>query len=174
MTMQEHILAALREQFERWEDLLASMSEAEITAPLAPSEWSVKDVIAHLCAWQQRSIARLAAALDDREPQFPQWPAGLDPESQAQPHQLNAWLYQTYRDQSWSQVHQTWRDGFLRFLDLGAALPEKDLLDAGRYPWLEGHPLAFVLVASYDHHQEHLDTLLDWRQRHREGRVNSA
>ena len=160
MTMQQHILAALREQFERWEDLLASTSEAEITAPLAPSEWSVKDVIAHLWTWQQRSIARLAAALDDREPQFPQWPAGLDPESQAQPHQLNAWLYQTYGDQPWSAVHQTWRDGFLRFLDLGAALPEKDLLDAGRYPWLEGHPLAFVLVASYDHHQEHLDTLL--------------
>ena len=168
MTMQDHILAALREQFECWEDLLRTMSEAEITAPLSPSEWSVKDDIAHLWAWQQRSIARLEAARDDREPQFPQWPAGLDPEAQGQPDQLNAWLYETYHDMPWSQVHQYWRDGFLRFLDLGASLAEKDLLDASRYAWLEGHPLAFVLVASYDHHQEHLDTLLDWRKQQEE------
>lgn len=33
MNMKEHILAALREQFDSWEELLASLSEAEITTP---------------------------------------------------------------------------------------------------------------------------------------------
>ncbi len=160
MTMQEHILAALREQFERWEGLLATMSEAEITAPLASNEWSVKDVIGHLRAWQQRSIARLEAGRLNREPEFPGWPADLNPEAEEDLGQINAWIYATYRDQPWPQVHQQWRDGFLRFLDLGAAVPERDLLDGSRYPWLEGYSLAFVLVASYDHHQEHLDALL--------------
>lgn len=160
MTMQEHILAALREQFERWEDVLASMSEADITAPLASAEWSVKDVIGHLRAWQQRSIARLEAGQLNREPEFPDWPADLNPEAEEDLAQINAWIYATYRDQPWPQVHQQWGDGFLRFLDLGAAVPERYLLDGSRYPWLEGYSLAFVLVASYDHHQEHLDALL--------------
>ena len=57
MNMKEHILAALREQFDRWEALLGGMAEERITAPQTTSEWSVKDVIAHLWAWQQRSLS---------------------------------------------------------------------------------------------------------------------
>jgi len=166
MNMKEHILTALREEFNRWEELLASMSEAHITAALVPSHWSIKDVIAHLWAWQQRSIARLEAARLNREPEFPTWPPELDPESEDNTDDMNAWMYESYRDQPWSKVHQNWRAGFLRFLELATAISERDLLDAGRYPWLKGHPLAFVLLASYDHHQEHLETLLAWLREH--------
>ena len=45
-------------------------------------------------------------------------------------------------------------------LGLGEAISESDLLDGKRYPWLKGCSLAFILVASHDHHQEHLDELL--------------
>jgi uncharacterized damage-inducible protein DinB len=38
------------------------------------------------------------------------------------------------------------------------------MLDAGRYSWLQGYSLAFVLVASYDHHQEHLEKLIAFLQ----------
>jgi hypothetical protein len=175
MNDKDHILATLREEFDRWEALLASLTEEQITAPQLPANWSIKDVIAHLRAWQQRSIARLEAALLNRAPEFPAWPAGLDPEQQGQTHQVNAWMYETYRDQPWSSVYGDWRAGFLRFLELGAAIPEKDLLEPGRYPWLEGHPLAFILQASYDHHQEHagyLEPLLARLRQH--GNMQSA
>jgi hypothetical protein len=33
MNMKEHILAALREQFERWEELLAGLSESRSPLP---------------------------------------------------------------------------------------------------------------------------------------------
>jgi len=161
MNMKEHILSALREQFQQWEDLLASLDVEQITAPESFSNWAVKDVISHLMAWQQRSIARMEAALFDREPEFPRWLPELDPEDYGNTDPINTWIYETYRDHSWSKVHQNWREGFLRFLELGKEISERDLLDAGRYPWLEGHPLAFILIASYDHHQEHLEKLLD-------------
>ena len=159
MNDKDHILTTLREEFDRWEALLAGLSEEQIVAPQLPDGWSIKDVIAHLRAWQQRSIARLEAALLDRAPEFPQWPAGLDPEPQGQPHQVNAWMYETNRDRPWASIHGDWRAGFLRFLELGQAIPEKDLLDAGRYPWMEGYTLAFILQASYEHHQEHEEHL---------------
>jgi len=54
----------------------------------------------------------------------------------------------------------------LRFLELGEPILEKDLLDGDRYPWLKGYSLAFILVASYDHHQEHLEKLRDWLTEH--------
>ena len=162
MNMQEHILAALSEQFSRWEELLTTMSEGQITTPLLPSHWTLKDEIAHLRAWQQRSIARLEAALLDREPEFPRWLPDLDPDSEDTTDQVNAWIYETYRELPWSTVYRNWREGFLRFLELGQGISEKDLLDGGRYPWLAGYPLALILLGSYDHHQEHLEKLLAW------------
>lgn len=68
MNMKGHILAALREQSERWEELLVSLSEEQITAPRFDLDWSIKDVVAHLWAWQQISIARMEAGAHDRAP----------------------------------------------------------------------------------------------------------
>lgn len=160
MDMKQHILAALREEFDRWEELLGRLSAEQISTPLLPSNGSIKDSIAHLWAWQQRSIARCEAARLNREPKFPRWPAELDPDSEGNPDQINAWIYESYREQTWSQVHQNWRGGFQRFLESADGISEKDLLDGGRYPWLKGDSLALFLLASYDHHQEHLEKLL--------------
>jgi len=162
MNMQDHILAALREQFNRWEELLATMSEEQVATPHLPSTWSLQDVIAHLWAWQQRSIARLEAATLDQEPEFPTWLSDLDLDSEDSTDQVNTWIYETYRELPWSKVYRNWREGFLRFLELGERVSEKDLLDAGRYAWLKGRPLALVLLGSYDHHQEHLEKSLAW------------
>ncbi|HWQ12790.1 MAG TPA: ClbS/DfsB family four-helix bundle protein [Roseiflexaceae bacterium] len=159
MNEKRGILTALQEEFNRWETLLAGLSEAQITAPLLPENWSIKDVIAHLRAWQQRSVARLEAALHGREPAYPAWPEQFDPEVEGEPHDLNAWLYAAYRDQPWAGVQRDWRAGFLRFLELGEAIPEQDLIEVGKYPWLEGYALIAVLQGSYEHHREHAEYL---------------
>lgn len=163
MNSKQEILTKLKEEFNRWEELLADLSEEQIIAPHLPSNFSIKDVIAHLRAWQQVTVARLEAALLDREPEFPMWLAGLDPESESYLDQFNARIYEIYHEQPWSSVRRDWRNGFLRVLELGGAIPEKDLLDAGRYSWLEGHPLCLVLTGTYEHHHDdHLEPLLDW------------
>jgi len=160
VNLQEHLLAARREEYDRWEKLLIRLSDEQITSPLLPSNWSVKDVIAHLWAWQQRSIARLEAARFNREPEFPNWLEELDPDSDGGTDRINAGIYATYRDKPWSTVHQDWREGFLRFLELGSALSEKDLLEK-EYTWFKGYPLYVILASSYAHHQiEHLEPLL--------------
>ena len=126
------------------------------------SGWSVKDVVAHLRAWQQVSIARLEAALLNEAPEYPIWLAGLDPDSDENLEKFNEWIYQAYRERPWSNVHQVWRDGFLHFLELAQAIPEKDLLEIGKYAWLSEYPLFAVLQGSYNHHHvEHLEPLLD-------------
>jgi len=73
------------------------MSEEQVTTPHLPSTWSLKDTIAHLWAWQQRSIARLEAAALEQEPNS-QVASDLDPESEGDTDQVNAWIYATYRD----------------------------------------------------------------------------
>lgn len=166
MNMKEHILAALREQFNSWEELLASLSEEEITTPHFDFDWSIKDVIAHLWGWQQISIARMEAAVHDREPEFPKWVMDLQGVWEENADQTNAKIYETNHQNPWSEIHQIWRAGFLRFLELGDSISEKNLLDGDKYPWLKGYSLAFILVASYDHHQEHTEKLLAWVREH--------
>jgi hypothetical protein len=97
----QELLASLRAVFNSWEKLLAGESEEEITVQRFAAYWSTKDVIAHLRAWQQISIARLEAAILDTEPEFPTWLAGADPFF-AEDHtdEFNARIYEIYHDQS--------------------------------------------------------------------------
>lgn len=166
MNMKEHMLAALREQFERWEALLASLSEEQLTAPRFDLDWSIKDVLAHLWAWQQISIARMEAGAADREPRYPQWILNLGENWEENADRLNELTYEMNHEKLWSEVYRNWRDGFLRFLEIGDAISERELLDGDRYPWLKGYSLAFILVASYDHHQEHFEKLRSWLHEH--------
>ena len=152
----------LRDEFKRWEELLAGISEEQIIAKQLPDTLSIKDVIAHLWAWQQRSIARMEAGLHDREPDYPNWPAEFDPEPEGEPDQLNAWIYETNLEKLWSQVYGDWKSGFLSFLELAEAIPENNLFEIGRYIWLEKYPLSAVLLGSYEHHEEHLEDLQEW------------
>ena len=167
MYMKNHMLAALREEFNQWEKVLADLNEAQLTVTPQADELSIKDELAHLWAWQQRSIARLEAGLNNAEPKMPSWwpdATVTRPEASStheeDTNQVNARIYETYRDHPWATVYAQWHTGFLRFLAVGEQIPEPALLDASRYAWLSGYSLADVLIGSYDHHQEHLGKLL--------------
>lgn len=167
MNMKHHILAALREQFETWDALLANLGEAEIITPHFDLDWSLKDVIAHLWAWQQISLARMEAGLRTTNPVYPAWILSLGETWEEDSDQVNALTYRTSHDKPWPEIYRNWKEGFLRFLEMGAQISERDLLDGDRYSWLKGYSLAFILVASYEHHQEHLEKLTNWLRDHR-------
>lgn len=164
MNDKQKVLTTLREEFNEWEQVIAGMSEAQLVASTLPSKESIKAVLAHLWVWQQISIARLTAVSLNTEPDFPEWVVRFN--ADAEEHDttaINAWIEETYRNDSWATVYHNWRTGFLRFLELGEAIPESNLMDAERYPYLRGYSPADVLVSSYEHHhQDHLEPLLAW------------
>ena len=162
MNMKDHILAALREQFERWEELLASLSEEQRTSPEFDFDWSIKDVLAHLWAWQQISIARVEGGALDQEPEYPEWIVKLGEDWEEDADQVNALTFKNNHKKPWLEVYQDWRNGFLRFLELGNEISERDLLNGDRYPWMKGYSLAAMFISSYDHHQEHFEKLEPW------------
>ena len=156
------IIDMLWKEFNVWQGLLAGMEEEQITVPQLPSSLSVKDVVTHLWTWQQRSIARLEAGLNDREPDYPYWPPHLNPETE-DVDELNDWILESHRDKPWPEVYRGWKAGFQRLIELAQALPEKDLFDEEKYLWLKGHSLADVLLGSYEHHHDdHLEELQAW------------
>jgi len=158
----EQLLGMLHDVFNRWEEQLAGTPEAQLTDPSLPGNWSVKDVMAHLWAWQQRTLARTEAALHDAEPQYPKWPDTLPPDPDDDVDQANDWIYKTNRDKPWPAVYSDWRGQFLRILDLSEQLSQNDLFDPARYTWMGGYPLAASYFGSYDHHKEHIEKLRAW------------
>ena len=160
MPDKQQLLATLRAEYNRWQPLLDGLN-GEQAASALPDGLSVKDVTGHLHAWQQISVARLEAGAAGGEPVLPAWLGGLQPDVEENLERINATIHATYRDQPWPQVYETWRSGFLRLLDLAAAIPERDLFDAQRYAWLEGYSLADVLRGAYEHHHdEHYTPLI--------------
>ena len=149
------LLAALRDEFDQWQAFFSGLTEEQITTPDPTNGLSIQDVVGHLHAWQQLSIARLEAAQRGEEPLYPDWCAGLYPDDEEYIEQFNATIHDTYRRQTWPRVYEGWRDGFARFLELAEAAPEADLTDTARYSWLRGYALIDVLRGLYEHHLEH-------------------
>lgn len=65
----------------------------------------------------------------DQEPEFPSWVMELGSVREEDAHQTNDRIYQNFHKQPGWEVHRHWRDGFLRFLELGNKISERDLLD---------------------------------------------
>jgi hypothetical protein len=165
MNAKEQILTALDEEFSHWQELLASLSKEQIVAPLLPSNWSVRDVLVHLWGWQQASVARAVAALQNSEPDYPRWWEMFGPDPEEDVDRTNAWFYETYRDKPWPAVYADWREQFARYLKLAQEIPEGDLLEQGRYAWMGDYNLAASLQGSCEHHREHREMLLAWLRR---------
>lgn len=161
MADKQALLQLLHTEMRRWEALAAGLTEAQATDRSAPGGRSVKDELAHLWAWQQRSIARMEAARQQRTPEYPPWPVDGDPDADdASLDKLNEWIFESNRDRPWTEVLNAWRNGFLRLISQAEATPEKDLLEKDKYAWLPGYALADVLTGSTEHHSEHRPPLL--------------
>jgi hypothetical protein len=166
MDRKQQILDGLAEIFNRWQVLLSSLSEEQIHTQLAPSSWTVKDMVAHLWSWQQASVARAEAALADQSPEMPAWWASFAPDPEEDVNRTNAWLYEASRDKAWQKVYTDWKSQFLHYLELVRRIPEKDFLQGGRYAWMGKYALADSSNGSLDHHAEHYEILVTWLQAH--------
>ncbi|HSO27976.1 MAG TPA: ClbS/DfsB family four-helix bundle protein [Anaerolineales bacterium] len=159
------LLKLLQGERDRWEALLADFGTSHVGAPTLPSYYSVKDIIAHLMAWQQITVARLEAAQQQSEPVIPDWLHGLDLDADEAVDQVNDRIYTRYQNQPWPSVYRAWQTTYQRVLDLAQEIPASDLFKTGKYPWLGDYRLADVLEGTYHHHhEEHLEPLLAWLQ----------
>jgi hypothetical protein len=164
MDEKQKILTELEEIFTRWQELLASLSAEQINQPLIPSLWTVKDMVAHLWSWQQATVARAEAALHGTAPAYPEWWQINGPDPNEDVDRTNAWIFTASKDRPWDRVYADWENQFARYLELYAQIPEKDLLEVGRYAWMGNHPLMTSTMGTLDHHQEHYESLKDWLQ----------
>ena len=101
------LLERMRAGREEWDALIAQIPETTLTAPVLAGGWSVKDLIAHVAAYEKWTAAQIRAATEDRAPtnmelygveEMAPDPEGWDIDRQ------NAAIYAQYKDMPLTEV----------------------------------------------------------------------
>ena len=113
------------------DDTLALLSPRQMTkSGVTRGGWSVKDVLAHLVAWQQMNLDWYAAGLRGEKPAMPAPGYTL-----RELPRLNQMIYRKHHRRSLHAVIEDYRSYHERVVALIEAIPDSDLVTLGRFSW---------------------------------------
>jgi hypothetical protein len=154
------ILDELRSKYVALEAILAPLDEAQMTKTGVIGDWSIKDILAHITAWQDRLLAWLHAARHNEEPTI------SGPDSEEEMDRLNEQFYKENRSRPLADVLGGFRSSYLQIVEAVQAMPEEDLIDPHRFAWLNGDSLRQLVAGdTYDHYEEHRQQIEEWLAR---------
>ena len=140
-----------------WEALLSEVGEARMITPGVTGNWSVKDIVAHLTAWEKRTVARLPAVRQGGAPEPAPWPPNLSEE------EINAWIYEANRKRTLRDVLDDSRRVQDQVMKQLQSVTDEELNQPGHFSWLNGNKLAeYIPGNTYEHYQEHADLIRKW------------
>jgi hypothetical protein len=154
-----HILRSERTQ---WEDLLSEVGISRMELTGAAGEWSVKDIVAHISAYEQGLVEWLRAASCGETVEFPV----LDHPDLDYRNQL---IYSVNRARTLEDVLQEAEEVFRELIQIVASLSEEELLDPDKtawfvvHRWKEARPLwRCIADESYNHYKQHVESVREW------------
>ncbi|MFQ5645263.1 MAG: ClbS/DfsB family four-helix bundle protein [Thiogranum sp.] len=158
------LLDAMQTKRARWETLLAQVGEERMTQAGVEGEWSVKDIIAHVTAYERWVEVRLQSALRGQPAQLEADQMDLD--------QCNAWIFKENRNRPLHDVLAESQQVFQQLLATVQALSDEDLTDPRRLEpfldpvWTGGLPLWKCIAAdSYEHYHQHTPSIRGWLEK---------
>ena len=133
---------------------LEGLSEGESTRAGAVGRWSVRDVVAHILAWEEEAVTRLDLLAAERPQDFARITNEEELETwNARAHERNAGL-------SLAEVMRRLTDVQTRILvGLDSLSDERLSTDEGPVPVRNWLP-----ECTYSHEQEHCADILGWRR----------
>ncbi|MBM4424741.1 MAG: ClbS/DfsB family four-helix bundle protein [Chloroflexi bacterium] len=139
---------------------LDGLSDDELTRPGAAGDWSVKDLLSHLTAWEAEMVAMLA-----REVRQGKKPKHADITG-AKIQELNSQWHAEYKDRPLQRVRADFSDVRKQILRQVSALSDNDFADPNRYPWLKGRSFAdWIRTYTSEHEAEHAEQIAHWREK---------
>lgn len=137
-----------------WADLQASyagLTDARMTEPGVTGDWSVKDILAHVTAWEQEAIKFLPVILEGgRPPRYSVTYGGIDA--------FNARTVEQKRDVPLEEVLREMEDTHRRLMAYVRDAPDEEITHETRFRRRLGWD-------SYKHYPQHAKAIREWRAR---------
>lgn len=155
---QAELLTAVQQSRAALETALAGLTPEQLTTPGVIENWTIKDVLAHLTAWEVAMVTNLGKAQRGQTPKVPQW-------TDATRRQQNEQWWQEYQTRPLERVLADWQGVRKQTLRLLEATKEAEL--AAPLKWWQKHPLwAYIHSNTAEHEAKHTQAILTWRQQH--------
>ena len=152
------LLAAIDAERRHFETVLARVGENRIAEPGVQEAWSVKDILAHIAAWEKRMIRWVGEALRGAVPEMPGPGLTWDDVDR-----LNAETYQRDRNRALDDVLADFHFATEEAIRTVEAAPEEDLIEPTRFAWRKGSPLWKMVAANtWWHYREHGEAIEAW------------
>lgn len=139
-------------------ELLAAIEGLDQNALLRPGAmglWSVKDILAHLTAWESELVTALSRLDPNREPEL------LKIEDM---DEWNAEQYSVNAPRPLELVLADFHGVHRHLIKMVEELDEPTLTSVNRFRWLEGEPLTYLIAENaFWHEREHAEEIRAWR-----------
>jgi len=151
----EEILTLMRREHDELVGAIQQIDQSLLERSFAPGEWTIKDTLAHLTAWEIYMRKWLEETLQGETPSRPAYSF-----SQAELDKMNVEIYGENKDKPLGEVISAFENSYQLSLKAVEVISEDDLLDPDRFAWRQGNPLWHMVAANtFWHYQEHLENL---------------
>jgi uncharacterized protein (TIGR03083 family) len=156
MTTKAEILAALEREHQALEELLAGLTPEQLTTPIRDDGWTIKDILAHIAAWESEMVTALFHATRG---------TGGAPSLGKAIENMDAWNAQRHAEntgRSLDRILADWRGVREALVQRLESWDDKTINQSVRWP--PARTFAELIEAnSYGHEAEHREEIARWR-----------
>jgi hypothetical protein len=161
----KEMIAQLHADRRQLEEVLSGLTAQEMETEGVQGERSVKDIIAHITAWERYGIGWIQYLAQGKKPEMPVPETSMDLVRRNMAA-MNAEIHRKNQNRPLGEVLDESRQSFELLVKEIEALPEESLDVTFNYEWAE-EPVSGrrVIAWRYWHYRAHLKHIQDWISR---------
>ena len=153
----DEVLDTLEDSREQFLNAIEGLSDEAMQEPGVVGDWSVKDILSHLVAWEAELIKLLWQVEQGETPTTVHF-------SDQSVDALNASWYELTHNRPLERVLADFEAVRKQTVKRVDALDDEELQDPQKYAWLQGHALdTWIANDSFGHETEHAGQIQAWR-----------
>lgn len=135
-----------KNEHDRLKELVISLPEEQVLSQKVLGDWTIKDIIAHLAAWNWEAIDEVDRVLQNEAT----WPARY--EGKLGEDEFNRKEVEKRKGKPWDEVINEWDDSFwTQIKRMEKITPEEWRHQSGNQMWSDGTPVAVYSLFAYEY-----------------------
>ncbi len=143
----DQLLKDISTERRRLEKNLSTLDEKDMLQPGVTGTWSVKDILAHLVAWERLFLDWHQVDAQVKPPTI--MPVGMDRKAM---DALNQEIYEKNRGRKLADILAEFRASYQQILATLEVIPEEDMFMHGRFEWTGKLTLADYIAGNTCNH----------------------